>query len=91
MSSTQSSENNLIETEQDGIKYSLDEEKKIAFVLNLNIKNDIFIPRSIVYNSQEYIITGIRPKAFNGIRKVHSVSFAESSEVKIIEPNAFFS
>ena len=45
----------------------------------------IFIPRSFVYESHEYIITKIKKDSFNITTKVEEILFPEDSELILIE------
>lgn len=79
-----------IQTEQEGLVYSIQEEEMTASVIG--IKPDIIeeiIPHSIIYKSKSYIITSISEKAFNSSR-VKSIQFAPDSELQTIEKKAFF-
>lgn len=51
-------------------------------------KGDIFIPRSLYKNNQEYIIKRILNGSFK-YKKIQSIRFDENSEVEYIEKEAF--
>ena len=71
--------------------YSIDEQTKTASVVSNNSPNaDIFIPRSITHNSQEYLVTCIRSESFRNSIQLKSIRFPPDSELKTIEENAFF-
>lgn len=73
------------------ILYSIDEQTKTASVVSNNSPNaDIFIPRSITHNSQEYLVTCIRSESFRNSIQLKSIRFPPDSELKTIEENAFF-
>lgn len=79
-----------IEIEQYGLIYSIDEYSKTANIIgHKSITNKIFIPRSINYKSDEYIVTTISQSAFEE-SDIESVEFASDSEIQIIEEAAFF-
>ena len=69
--------------------YSINEEEKTAGIFSYeNINNDIIIQRSITYNSKTYIITSILEGVFQNTYKIKSISFADDSELRIIEKDA---
>ncbi|KAK8870878.1 hypothetical protein M9Y10_008776 [Tritrichomonas musculus] len=72
------------------IKYSINEEEKTANVIRCqdNI-SEIIIPRSIKYESNEYVVTTISNGAF-GYSNVRSISFEPNSELRTIERNALY-
>lgn len=90
---------------QDGIFYSLDINKKIAYVYYIKDElEDITIPYSIIYNNDttpntydqklnqtknEYIVDGIYPEAFQSSSLI-SLKFAPNSKLSIIGKMAFF-
>lgn len=52
-------------------------------------KGDIFISRSIFYDSNEYIIVGIDQKSFHLNNDIHTVEFSEDSNISLIDKEAF--
>ena len=79
------SENQSITVEKDNIAYSINKQENTASVRYCNIKCfDFIIPRSIIYNSKEYIVTSILEKAFFG-SLAKSIQFASNSEIRTIE------
>ena len=50
-------------------------------ISSTNAKGDIIIPRSIMANSNEYVITSIESNAFYKNEKIISVQFSEDSEI----------
>ena len=75
---------------KDRIIYSINEEEKTAFLIkNESPIKDIYIPRSIIYESQEYVIINIRRNAFRGCVTLKSIQFAPDSQIKTIESDAF--
>lgn len=82
------SENQSITVEKDNIAYSINNQESTASVRYCNIKCiDFIIPRSIIYNSKEYIVTSILEKAFFG-SLAKSIRFASNSEIRTIERNS---
>ena len=74
---------------QDNLVYSLNDKEKTAKIINNNQANgDILIPRSIIYKSEEYIVTSIRKKSFSD-SNIKSIKFSPDSELKKIEKEAF--
>ena len=56
-----------------------------------NIKNDVLIPRSVIYNSEEYIITSIDKNSFKKNFSIKSIAFSQDSKLQTIEKKAFVS
>lgn len=86
---------NKSETEiikQNSLIFKLNEEVKKASVIgNDQAIGDIFIPQTINYKSQDYIVTSISAKAFENSKTIISVSFPSDSKVDTIEKDAFLS
>lgn len=57
-------------------------------VKSSKVRNDLFIPQYITYNSQEYQIVEIEDNAFKDLM-VNSIRFSKSSMLKKISKNAF--
>ena len=75
----------------DWIIYALyDNEKTAEIIGNDDISGDIIIPRSINYESQEYLVTNISKYSFFGAN-INSVCFPSDSDVKKIGEYAFSS
>ena len=73
-----------------GILYTLNDIDKTAGVLrSISSNENIFIPRSVFYESQEYIVTIIHFKAFYKQKVIKSIQFSEDSELRIIDDKAF--
>ena len=74
---------------QNGLSFILFENEKEATVFrNLTAKSDIFIPKSIIYESKEYIITSIAEGAFKNSKqikfvKIHNYALLTNSRLKI--------
>lgn len=76
--------------QNDGLSFQLDKKNFTATVINSpNAKGDIFFPRSIQYQSQEYIITSIGKNFLKTNYNVYSVSFSDDSELRTICNKAF--
>ena len=54
-----------------------------------SVSNTVYVPRSIFYASNEYIVVQIGEKAFEGIQLISSLIFDDNSEVNIIKKDAF--
>lgn len=52
-------------------------------------KNEVIIPRSIEYESKEFIVTTIHENAFKNTNKIESIEFPQDSKLSIIEEYAF--
>lgn len=74
---------------QKNLIFDLDEEEKTAAIVGNKYKDgDLIIPRSIMHESQEYIITSIKKGAFKYVHLHNSIQFSDS-ELRIIEKEAF--
>lgn len=70
--------------EVNGISYELDKNNLTAKVIGSYIAvEDLYIPRSINFNSQNYIITSIADKLKSAC-KIKSISFDNDSEIRTI-------
>lgn len=77
--------------EVDNLKYQINDENKTAGVAGyVKTQEEIFIPRSIIYESQEYIVTEILKRSFYRSLKLEYVKFADDSEVQIIGKKSFY-
>ena len=75
---------------QNGIVYELNHQLMTAKVIESPfVANTVFIPRSIIHDSKEYLIVRIESNAFKGNQHIYSVIFDENSEVKTIGNNIF--
>ncbi|KAK8845986.1 hypothetical protein M9Y10_020924 [Tritrichomonas musculus] len=73
-----------------GIQYLLNEKEKTAGVLEVfSFESYIFIPRSVIYDSEEFLVTKILENSFCEDQIVTTIEFPEDSELKEIEKNAF--
>ena len=75
--------------EIDSTKYLINFEEKTAQILKSKHIGSIIIPRSINFDSQEYVITSLLERSFSCKVHMHSFDFAVDSEVRTIERNAF--
>lgn len=81
-------ENNQVT--KDNLIYLLNKTDKTASVIkNDNANGDVFIPRSIFFDQQEFIITSINENAFRKSKKIKSIRFPDDSAVITIEKDAF--
>ena len=77
---------------QNKLSFELDTVHLTATIVNSNeASGDILIPRSVSYQSQDYIITKIGEKAFNESAHLESINFAKDSELRSIGKKAFSS
>ena len=77
--------------EVDNLKYQLNDENKTAGVAGyVKAPEEIFIPRSIIYESQEYRVTEILKRSFYRSLKLKYVKFADDSEIQIIGKKSFY-
>lgn len=91
--SKQSSESNFndynLKIKKDKLVYLLNKENYTACVIDYDmISTNIYIPRSIIYQAQEYIITGIGECTFKD-SKIETFQFAEDSQLQIIGKGSF--
>lgn len=73
-----------------GLIYSINNEDKTSKVIGCQSNGELFIPRSINYNSQEYIIISISDNAFYDLTGIISIQFASDSALQTIEKKAFY-
>lgn len=67
-----------------------EDEKTASLFRDLSISEHVFIPHSIRYRNNVYLITSILPNAFKNISNFFTVQFPSDSELKRIERYAFF-
>lgn len=80
----------MIKKLENGLIIELNNNNFTAKVVNSpNTEEDIIIPRSINYQSQEYIITSIGEGSFRDNECIDSILFPDDSELQIIESDAF--
>ena len=77
---------------QNKLSYELDSIRLKATIVNSNEAcGDILIPRSVIYQSQEYIITMIDENSFRECTHLKSINFSKDSELRYIGKKAFYS
>lgn len=75
-----------------GLSFKLDHCNQTACIIGIIEENEhVFIPRSVVFNSHDYIITDINGKVFEKSRCIRFVEFSEDSEIKFFNKNLFTS
>ena len=75
----------------DGIAYILDKNDNTAELYNIVEDNEnIIIPKSIIYQFQEYIVTKIGSCIINYGFSIKTVNFPKDSQLKIIGKRAFY-
>lgn len=78
----------MIFTDKSGLKFEINKEERNAKIIKYSGKNkNIFIPRFITYESEEYPIKVLREESFRDTA-VNSITFPEDSELQTIENNA---
>lgn len=79
-------------TDENGISYELNEKNLTGQVVwSLEACGSITIPRSVIYDSKEYIIVSIHSGAFGRNHGIKAIQFSEDSELSLIESGAFSS
>lgn len=71
------------------IIYSINEDEKTSKIIGNSSSGEIIIPRSIIHESQEYVITSISSYAFKNSR-IKTIQFSSGSELQTIERFAFW-
>ncbi|KAK8838602.1 hypothetical protein M9Y10_033234 [Tritrichomonas musculus] len=75
---------------KDEIIYLINQNIETASVIGVSyVENDIYIPRSIRYESKEYVVTSVSNGAFTTQLGIKSIKFAQDSEIRTIESHAF--
>lgn len=75
---------------QDCLIFSYDEQNMTANVIGNNyIKGEVFIPRSIIYQSQEFLIVNISKGSFKDSSDIKTVKFPSNSFIQTIEEESF--
>ncbi|KAK8898234.1 hypothetical protein M9Y10_000512 [Tritrichomonas musculus] len=90
MNQNKQEHNNKIKVEYENLIYLINKEEKTSEIIGFysEIRN-ILIPRSINYQSQEYIVTAICGDAFENSDEMQSIQFAPDSGLRTIKNNAF--
>ena len=79
-----------ITIEKSGLLYTLNKNDKVAGVIGFKNENEsIIIPRMILHESIEYIVTSIMQSAFQNSKEIKSIVFPADSEIRTIEDEAF--
>ena len=79
-----------IEVSQNQLIYLLDEQENTAGVIGCDESlTNVLIPKSIIYQDQEFIVKSINEKSFQ-FSKVTSVSFPPDSRLQSIGQRAFY-
>ena len=74
----------------DKLIFSINEEDKTANVINNdNASGDVFIPKFIILNNQEYNVVSIKEGAFRNTKSLYSLNFPADSKVEKIEKDVF--
>ena len=77
---------------QGDLKYFIHEKDKIAEIASVFSESlKILIPRSITYNSDDYLVTKIHQNAFKKGKNVKSIEFESDSKIQTINKLAFSS
>ena len=77
-------------TIKNGVTLELIKENFTAQVIySPRTRSSVFIPNSITYQSQDYIITTIKSGSFRNNHTIKKLEFPEDSSIHIIEKNAF--
>ena len=75
---------------KDKLSYELNYEDKTANVVNNEqASGQIFIPRSIEYGQDKFVVKIIKQKSFENSNTIKSIKFMLNSEVNVIEKEAF--
>lgn len=75
---------------ENGLTFKIDPTSLTAEVIKSpEAKGNIFIPRSIMYQSQHYNVTSIQPKSFKDNNHIISIDFPEDSAIRKITNKAF--
>ena len=79
-----------INFKQNKIIYALNKESMTAGVIGNDLAyGNIFIPKSITYENQNFIITSINEGSFKFQKLIRSISFPADSEIRTIENESF--
>ncbi|KAK8840051.1 hypothetical protein M9Y10_030984 [Tritrichomonas musculus] len=83
-----SKEAEFMQVEKDNLVFELNNQKKTAIVIGNHFSSsEAFIPRSVTFNSQEFIVTSLGGKAFVH-SSIETLRFPPDSELKTIEKDA---
>lgn len=81
----------MIITDKHGLTFELNNTNFTAKVINSsNAQGSVFIPRSIIHQSKEYVITKIGIGSFKCNLNITTVNFSDNSELNSIDKCAFY-
>ena len=90
MNINQQDQANQIKVEHENLIYLINKEEKTAEIIGFYSESqNIFVPRSINYQSHEYIVINICENAFENSDEMQNIQFASDSELQTIQNNAF--
>ena len=76
--------------EEGGLKLEINIGDSTASIIGSpDAKDEIFVPRSIYFDSKEYPIKSIKKDSFQGNMKLTFIKFPEDSEISFIEEESF--
>lgn len=77
---------------ENGLFYSLNEDEKTAGIVGCHLSNDydVTIPKFVIHESQEYVVTNIHKEAFKK-SDISEVKFEGGSVLKILDDESFIS
>lgn len=76
---------------QNKLIYTINEEDKTASVVNNDdARGDVYIPKSINYNNQNYNVIRIKEGSFRNNKSIYSLNFPNDSFVQKIEKDSFY-
>lgn len=80
----------MIYTQINDLSFELDAKNFTAHLINSPMaRGNVFLPRSISYQSQEYLLTEIKANSFKGNHSIYSIEFSEDSSLRKIEKKSF--
>ena len=76
--------------QNDDLAFQLEKNDHTAIIIGGDKSaTHLFIPRSINYDDQNYIITSIGPGAFKGYKKLKTITFAADSKINLFDTDSF--
>ena len=76
--------------EKNGYVYIFNEtDKTVGLFSDKKLRSNVYVPRSIFYENEEYIITSILEGSFQNSQSIETIEFSDDSELKIIGRYAF--
>lgn len=76
-------------TEKSGLSYKINQNDFTAQITKSEVEGNLFIPRSIFHQSQEYVITEINKNSFQYNDHIESIEFSKDSRLRSIGEYAF--